>query len=225
MFDYPLIGFIDVIPEKIFNTLQQQGLKSFGEGQALAINQGLFNNKNLLVVLPTGAGKSLIGHMAMLESRNKYKQSIYLSPLRSLTNEQFVKFRDNYKETFGGCILTTGEYSKADYLINKAPFIFTTAEKLDVLIRKNMHFLKDVGCVVIDELHTINAESRGATLEILITMIKYLNPDIQIIGLSATIGNIEQVATWLQANIVQNDKRPVKLKKGIYCDGVINFYE
>jgi len=130
------------------------------DGQAIAINQGLFNNQNLLVVLPTGSGKSLIGNLAMLESRNKNKQSIYLSPLRSLTNEQFIKFRDQYKKDFGGCILTTGEYKKADWLINKAPFIFTTAEKLDVLIRKNYHFLQNVGCVVIDELHTLNQESK-----------------------------------------------------------------
>ena len=225
MFDYPLLGFIDMIPENIFNSLNKTKFTMLSDGQAIAINQGLFNNQNLLVVLPTGSGKSLIGNLAMLESRNKNKQSIYLSPLRSLTNEQFIKFRDQYKKDFGGCILTTGEYKKADWLINKAPFIFTTAEKLDVLIRKNYHFLQNVGCVVIDELHTLNQESRGATLEIVITMLKYINPEIQIIGLSATIGNMKEVASWLNAKIVYSDKRIVKLMKGIYCNKEIKFYE
>ena len=75
----------------------------------------------------------------------------------------------------------------------------------------------------IDEIHMINDPHRGPTLEVLITLLRQLIKNVQIIGLSATIGNPKELAAWLQANLVVDDWRPVKLHKGVYLNGEIEF--
>ena len=79
--------------------------------------------------------------------------------------------------------------------------------------------------VIVDEAHLINDESRGPTLEIVITLLRELLKNAQIIALSATIGNPEELAEWLKAELVIDDWRPVKLYKGIYYKGKVEFPE
>ena len=100
-----------------------------------------------------------------------------------------------------------------------------TAEKLDSLIRHHAPWLKEVAVVVVDEIHLLNDPSRGPTLEILITILRSILKNVQIIGLSATIGNPEELSKWLNASLVQDDWRPVELKKGIYFNEEVEFYE
>jgi len=86
-------------------------------------------------------------------------------------------------------------------------------------------WIAGVSTVIIDEIHLLNDPGRGPTLEILITILKRLLKNVQIIGLSATIGNPEELAEWLDAKLVEDDWRPVKLKKGVYLDGKLEFFE
>ena len=95
--------------------------------------------------------------------------------------------------------------------------IISTSEKLDSLIRHKTEWIGDVKIVVIDEIHLINDPSRGPTLEILITILREMI-DAQIIGLSATIGNPKELSKWLNAKLVIDRWRPVKLYRGIYYD-------
>ena len=69
----------------------------------------------------------------------------------------------------------------------------------------------------------MNDVSRGPTVEIIITVLKKLLPKIQIIGLSATIGNPYELAEWLNAELVLDNWRPVPLKKGVYLQGEVEF--
>jgi len=71
----------------------------------------------------------------------------------------------------------------------------------------------------------INDVSRGPTLEILITVLKKVLKNVQLIGLSATIGNPDELAEWLGAGLVLDDWRPVPLKKGVYYAGEVEFIE
>ena len=69
----------------------------------------------------------------------------------------------------------------------------------------------------------MNDVERGPTLEILITILRQLLKKAQIIGLSATIGNPQELAEWLEAELVVDDWRPVKLHKGVYFNGEVEF--
>ena len=78
--------------------------------------------------------------------------------------------------------------------------------------------------IIIDEVHLLNDPSRGPTLEIVITILKQVLKKAQFIALSATIGNPEALAGWLDAELVTDDWRPIELKKGIFFDGEVEFY-
>ncbi|MEM2139345.1 MAG: DEAD/DEAH box helicase, partial [Candidatus Woesearchaeota archaeon] len=102
--------------------------------------------------------------------------------------------------------------------------IVTVSEKLDSLIRHKANFINRLATIIIDEIHLLNDATRGPTLEVVITILKNLLKNAQFIGLSATIGNPNELADWLNANLVIDDWRPIELKKGIYFNGKIDYY-
>ncbi|XP_060525530.1 helicase POLQ-like isoform X2 [Cylas formicarius] len=81
--------------------------------------------------------------------------------------------------------------------------------------------LNEIGLIVIDELHLIGEEGRGATLESCLTKVLFLNANIQIIGMSATIGNIGDICKFLNANVYTNTFRPVELTEYVKCGNEI----
>jgi len=189
--------------------------------QRKAIDAGLLMGKSLLVCSPTASGKTLVAELAMFNNiLNGTGKAVYIVPLRALATE---KNRDFKKYSFISTALSIGDTDSSDSYLAKYDLVVTTSEKLDSLIRHHAPWISDVKTVVIDEIHLINDPGRGPTLEILITILKKL-PNIQIIGLSATIGNPEELASWLGAKLVQDDWRPVELKKGIYKEGKIKQY-
>ena len=78
--------------------------------------------------------------------------------------------------------------------------------------------------MIIDEIHLLNDPKRGPALEIVITTLKQSLKKLQLIALSATIGNPEELAGWLDAKLIIDDWRPVRLDKGIYLDGEIDYW-
>ncbi|WP_456374600.1 DEAD/DEAH box helicase [Methanocaldococcus sp.] len=212
--------------EKVLNVLKDFGIKELRPPQKKALDRGLLNNKNFLISIPTASGKTLIGEMALINhllDENKKptgKKGIFIVPLKALASEKYEEFKNKYEKYGLRVALSIGDYSEEEDLSNY-DLIITTAEKLDSLWRHKIPWINDVSVVVVDEIHLINDESRGGTLEILLTKLKEL--DIQIIGLSATIGNPEELAEWLNAELIVDDWRPVELKKGIYRGGVIEY--
>lgn len=212
--------------EKVLNVLKDFGIKELRPPQKKALESGLLDNKNFLISIPTASGKTLIGEMALINhllDENKKptgKKGIFIVPLKALASEKYEEFKNKYEKYGLRVALSIGDYSEEEDLSNY-DLIITTAEKLDSLWRHKIPWINDVSVVVVDEIHLINDESRGGTLEILLTKLKEL--DIQIIGLSATIGNPEELAEWLNAELIVDDWRPVELKKGIYRGGVIEY--
>ena len=96
--------------------------------------------------------------------------------------------------------------------------MLVTAEKLDSLLRHSRDFIKDVGLIIIDEIHLLNDESRGPTLEVLITLFKIKFQFIRLIGLSATINNCEELSNWLNAELIYDTFRPVELEHYTYLN-------
>jgi helicase len=78
---------------------------------------------------------------------------------------------------------------------------------------------------VIDEVHLIDSVNRGPTVEMVIAKMRFRNPAMQIIGLSATIGNPQALAGWLDADLVTSTWRPVDLRQGVFCHDRIYFPE
>ncbi len=211
-----LSEFKSPIPEKIYERLEKK-IEYLMPPQVDAVRKGLFTSKNIIVSAPTASGKTLIAEMAILNSFLSGKKSIYLAPLRALISEKYEEFTKENPDI--KAILSIGDYNEKDYNIEKYDVIFASTEKFDSIIRNSLHKIGNIGCIIYDEIHLLSDIGRGPTLEFLITLNKLLFPNAQIIGLSATIGNADELANWLKAELVKSDFRPVKLSKKKYFEG------
>lgn len=211
------------IPKELYNILEKD-IKEFRSCQTKAIKKGLLEKKNLLVCTPTASGKTLIAELAAISSiLNGLGKAVYIVPLKALASEKFNDFKKRYGHLIR-IALSIGDIDSADPYLADYDLIITTSEKLDSLTRHHAPWLSRIGTVIVDEIHLMNDPGRGPTLEILITILKQLLKKVQIIGLSATIGNPEELAEWLDAKLVIDKWRPVKLHKGICMHDEIEFY-
>ena len=210
------------IPEELYSILEKE-IKELRPAQVKAVEKGLLERKNLLVCTPTASGKTLIAELAALKSIIEGKgKAIYIVPLKALANEKYKDFKRRYGK-IARIALSIGDLDSADPYLAEYDIIVCTAEKLDSLIRHHTPWLNSVATIIIDEIHLMNDVERGPTVEILITILRRLLKNAQIIALSATIGNPKELAEWLNANLVIDNWRPVKLHKGIYLQGEIEF--
>ncbi len=210
------------LPDSAIDFLKSQGYEKLYPPQADCVKSGLLDGKSILVSAPTASGKTLIAMLAMLSylSKNEGKV-IYLSPLRALAAEKFTEFKKLENILIGKKIKTsisTGDFNHIEKNLENSNVLILTNEKMDSIIRHGAKWIEDIGLVISDEVHLIGDESRGPTLEMILTHLKLLNTKPQIIGLSATITNSNEIADWLGCKLVKNDWRPVPLSEGV-CDG------
>ena len=210
------------LPDTAIDFLKSQGFEKLYPPQADSVKSGLLNGKSILVSAPTASGKTLIAMLAMLSyiSKNKGKV-IYLSPLRALAAEKFSEFKKLEKISLGNKIkvaISTGDFENIEKNLEKSNVLILTNEKMDSIIRHSAEWVDEIGLVISDEVHLIGDENRGPTLEMILTQLKLLDTKPQIVGLSATITNSDEIADWLGCKLVKNDWRPVPLSEGV-CDG------
>ena len=209
------------LPESATEFLMSEGFEKLYPPQAESVKAGLLKGKSILVSAPTASGKTLIAMLAMLSfiSKNKGK-IIYLSPLRALAAEKFSEFKKLEKISLGQKIkvgISTGDFDGLEKNLEKNNILILTNEKMDSIIRHGAEWVDEIGLVVTDEIHLIGDESRGPTLEMVLTQLKRLETRPQMVGLSATITNSEEISDWLECKLVKNDWRPVPLSEGV-CD-------
>jgi len=211
------------IPKELYDILEKE-ITQLRPAQEKSIKKGLLDGKNLLVCTPTASGKTLIAELAALKSIIEGKgKAVYIVPLKALASEKYKDFKRRYGK-IAKIALSIGDIDNSDPYLAEYDLIIVTAEKMDSLLRHHAPWVSSIKTVIADEIHLLNDPERGPTLEILITILKQLLKDVQIIGLSATIGNAEELAEWLDADLIVDEWRPVKLHKGIYYDGKIEFY-
>ncbi len=194
--------------------------------QELAVTEGkLLEGASVVVDAPTGAGKTLVGEMAALQAVMKGQRAIYLVPTKALAEAKFFHLRELYEPVGVRVLVTTRDRRGSDDAIKRGEFHIAVCvpEKLRSLIVAAPQALNGVGCVVADELQLLGDIKRGPCLEMLLIRMRACCS--QLVGLSATLPNAEQVAAWLGARTVHCDKRPVELRKGVLCDGKFHYLE
>ena len=210
------------LPDSAIEFLKSQGFEKLYPPQVDSVKSGLLDGKNILVSAPTASGKTLIAMLAMFSylSKNNGKV-VYLSPLRALAAEKFTEFKKLEKIALGKKIkvgISTGDFDGIEKNLEKSDILILTNEKMDSVIRHGVEWIDEIGLVISDEVHLIGDENRGPTLEMILTQLKLLDSKPQIVGLSATITNSDEIANWLDCKLVKNDWRPVPLSEGV-CDG------
>ncbi len=211
------------VPEWAVERLASKGITELNPPQQQAVEKGLLDGESLLVSSPTASGKTLMATLAisrlLAEGGGK---AIYLVPLKALGSEKYQDYRGFFGDEADVALSIGDKDSGAGYIETK-DVIIMTVEKLDAVLRHSPAWIRDVDLVVSDEIHLLNAEGRGPTLEVTLTRLRELM-EFQLLGLSATVKNSGEMADWLDATLVESDYRPVDLQEGIYHDGTVTFY-
>lgn len=171
------------------------------------------NGESVVVCAPTGAGKTVIAQHAIHRALEQGCRIFYTTPLKALSNQKFYDFGEKYGYDKVG--LLTGDTS-----INRGAqvVIMTTEVFRNMLYGTNFGAvadnLKDVRYVVLDEVHYMNDEQRGTVWE---ESIIYCPTNIQIIALSATVANCDELTNWIntvhsRTKLVNTDFRPIPLR-------------
>jgi len=214
------------VPDFAINYFVNRKITKLNPAQEKAVKAGILDGKNTLVCTPTGSGKTAIATFALTKTLTQHpgSKAVYLVPLKALANDKFKEYQELFKDTGLRVIQSTGDIDSGSDWLGNYDLLILTVEKMDSLLRHHCSWLEQVRCVICDEVHLLNDPHRGPTLEVLLTLLKDL-PNIQIIALSATIGNPEELADWLNAELVLDNWRPVKLSKGIYYNGEVEFFD
>ncbi len=217
------------IPEAVKELTIKSGIVELYPPQEEAVKAGALEGKNLVLASPTASGKTLVAEFCALKHiLEKNGKAVYLTPLRALANEKFDEFRkyttlakkDGRRIRVG---ISTGDFDSTDPWLERYDIIITTNEKADSLLRHRAKWMDEISLVVADEVHLLNEAERGPTLEVVLARLMQVNPDIQILALSATINNVDEIAGWLKAQHVTTEWRPVALKEGVLLHEEIQY--
>lgn len=171
------------------------------------------NKKSVVVCAPTGAGKTVIAQHAIHSALKEGKKVFYTTPLKALSNQKFNDFCEKYGADKVGLLTGDTSHNRAGQIV-----VMTTEVFRNMLYGTNFGSitdnLKDVGYVILDEVHYMNDEQRGTVWE---ESIIYCPTNVQIIALSATVANADKLTEWIntvhsKTELINTNFRPVPLR-------------
>ena len=170
--------------------------------------------KSVLVAAPTGAGKTVVGEFAAFLALRNGKKCFYTTPIKALSNQKYQEFVSAFGEEAVG--LLTGDTS----INSEAQIVVMTTEVLRNMLYAGSNTLKNLGAVVMDEVHYLADKFRGAVWE---EVLIHLMESVQVISLSATVSNAEEFGEWLQevrgdTAIIVSENRPIPLYQHVLLD-------
>lgn len=190
--------------------------------QVAAINAGgLLHGCNVVVSAPTASGKTLVGEIAALHTLDGNRKAVFLLPSRALVSEQYQRFRETYGPLGHRVVRATGGLREqvGDLISGLFEIAVVTYETFIGLYSAHPKLLDRVGVLVIDEIQNLLLPDRGPRLELLLTRLRKAArqglPVPQLVGLSAVLGNQEELAGWLGAYPVRHEDRTIALSEGV----------
>jgi helicase len=210
------------LPAGVTDHLREEGIEELYPPQAEAVEAGVLDGESVVASVPTASGKTLIAELAMLASVERGGKALYIVPLRALASEKKREFERF--EAFGVSVgVSTGNYESDEEWLASRDVIVATSEKVDSLVRNGAPWIEELSCVVADEIHLVDDANRGPTLEVTLAKLRQLNPSLQTVALSATVGNAGEIADWLDAELVHSEWRPIDLRMGVQYGGALHF--
>src|SRR5712692_8729697 len=189
------------IPHGAIEFLRNNGFVTLYPPQEKSVKAGLLEGDSMLVSTPTASGKTLIALLAIIKHLSiKKGKVVYLSPLKALASEKLFEFKKLESVDFGRKIriqISTGDYDQTDKNLGQNDILVFTNEKMDSIIRQGAEWLNEISLVIADEVHLLGDDDRGPTLEIVLTKLMLLSQKPQILALSATVTNADEVSDWL----------------------------
>lgn len=205
----------------------------FNAIQSKCFSTAYKSDDNLVVAAPTGGGKTAILEMAICRLIHGFQidqyKIVYMAPTKSLCSERQRDWQSKFIALDLKCAELTGDTDLGQLRnVQSANIIITTPEKWDSMTRKwkdHARLMQMVKLFLIDEVHILK-DSRGATLEAVVSRMKSVGSNLRFVALSATVPNSEDIATWLGKNHTSQylpatrekfgeEFRPVRLQKHV----------
>ncbi|KAJ8923069.1 hypothetical protein NQ315_001621 [Exocentrus adspersus] len=236
---------IDDIPSPYRNIFTEY--PCFNAVQSQVLDDILYTDNSVVVSAPTGSGKTAIFELAVVRLLIQYEnldvskiKIIYICPIKALCHEKLIDWHKKFSPFGLNSVAATGDSDNMDFQhLANYNLIISTPEKWDSLTRRwrdNEKVVQVVKLFMIDEVHLLNEEDRGSTLEVIVCRMKTVenclsycanennvfNQKIRFIAVSATVPNVEDIAEWIGKTPhikfyrFSEEMRPVKLKKIIY---------
>jgi len=210
------------LPDTLLQIWEQQQGEFLLPVQEVAVQRyDLFEGRSLVISSPTSSGKTFVGEMAAMRATFAGKRVLYLTPLRALAEEKYQTFQSRYGAYGIKVVVATRDRREFDRDIEQGDFHLAVLvyEKLSQLLVRHPHLLRTVALVVVDELQMLSDPERGPGLELSLAKLLSVTPRPQVLGLSAVLREAQQVADWLEADLLFQDERPVELYRGVLLDG------
>ncbi len=200
------------LPNELVKKFQSRGSLFQWQQEVLNLEGVLNGNRNLIYAGPTSSGKTLVSEILIARRTAEGKKVIVVFPFVAIAREKYFAFREIFQNTkiriglFAGGNHPTGGIEKNDILV-------CTIEKANSIVNylKMTKIFDSLGAIFLDEIHLLGESGRGFILELLCTKAMTWG-NIQIVGMSATIPNLSQIAGWLKAIEFQTDFRPIPLE-------------
>ncbi|HEX4867614.1 MAG TPA: DEAD/DEAH box helicase [Acidimicrobiales bacterium] len=174
----------------------------------------LDGGRSVLVAAPTGSGKTVVAEYAVARALAEGGKAFYTAPIKALSNQKYTDLARRHGTDRVG--LLTGDNS----INGDAPVVVMTTEVLRNMVYAGSPALEGLQFVVLDEVHYLQDAYRGPVWE---EVIIHLQPTVQLVCLSATVSNAEELAEWISTvrgptDAVIEERRPVELQN-LYCVG------
>src|SRR5215475_2961979 len=181
----------------------------------VAACRALTAGDGVLVAAPTGSGKTVVGEYAVHLALAQGRKCFYTTPIKALSNQKYSDLVRRYGAAKVG--LLTGDNS----VNGEAPVVVMTTEVLRNMLYGGSATLAGLGYVVLDEVHYLADQFRGAVWE---EVIIHLPESVRVVALSATVSNAEEFGDWLTqvrggTTVIVDEHRPVPLWQHMLASG------
>lgn len=173
-------------------------------------SHALLDGKNAIILAPTAGGKteaSIFPVLAnLIEQEPKTIGAIYIAPIKALLNNQAERLKTYTEMVELRRFVWHGDIKASEkkaFIKEPVHILMTTPESLEVMLLSSKvphaKLFEDLRVVIVDEIHALAGSDRGTHLiSVLERLIRFTNNDVQRVGLSATVGNPQDILQWLQ---------------------------
>ena len=189
--------------------------------QEAIATHGILAGRSVLIAAPSSSGKTFIAEVAVVAAALRREKALFLVSHKAIAEEKFADFRSKYSDYGLRVLISTGDHRTYDEDLSGGNFDLAvlTYEKCLGFLVSIPAMIRQCSLLVVNEVQMLGDPERGPDLELLLTRVRALSPQTQVIALSGVIPSPNRLDEWLGASSLGSQDRPIPLERG--CAGVM----